>query len=107
MLSYSIKESFSFKAFNWLARAGQCASVLRNMSLKNGFWHVLLNPLPNSVQREEIFVEFGVLIGQLLHHVPHSSEKFSALKPRLSDLAHAYCNKPVDIGNFLLLKECI
>ena len=31
---------------------------------------------PHSVQREEIFAEFEVLIGQLLHHVPHSSEQF-------------------------------
>ena len=62
---------------------------------------------PHSVQREEIFVEFEVLIGQLLHHVPHSSEQFSALKARLSDLAHAYCGNPTDIGDFLILKECI
>ena len=62
---------------------------------------------PHSVQREEIFAEFEVLIGQLLHHVPHSSEQFSALKARLSDLTHAYCGNPVGIGDFLILKECI
>ena len=45
MLSYSGERSFSFKASDWPARAGQCASVLRSMSLKNGFRHVLLNPL--------------------------------------------------------------
>ena len=45
MLSDSRKGSFSFKAFDWLARAGQCASVLRNMLLENGFGHVLLNPM--------------------------------------------------------------
>ena len=45
MLPYGGERSFSFKAFNWLARAGQCASVLRNMFLKNGSRHVLLNPL--------------------------------------------------------------
>ena len=55
---------------------------------------------PNSVQREEIFGEFEVLIGQLLHHVPSSSEHFSALKVRLSDLALAYCGKPANVGNF-------
>ena len=32
---------------------------------------------------------------------------FSALKARLSDLAHAYCGNPIDIGDFLILKECI
>ena len=57
-------------------------------------------------QREKIFAEFEVLIGQLLHHVPHSSEQFSALEARLSDLAHAYCGNPIDIGDFIL-KECI
>ena len=45
MLSNSRKGSFSFKASDWLARAGQCASDLRNMLLENGFGHVLLNPL--------------------------------------------------------------
>ena len=58
--------------------------------------------LINSVQKEEIFAKFEVLIGQLLHHVPHSSEQFSALKARLSDLAHAYCGNPVNIGDFLI-----
>ena len=48
-----------------------------------------------------------MLIGQLLYHVPHSSERFSALKVRLSDLAPACCGNPVDIGDFLILKECI
>ena len=40
-------------------------------------------------------------------HVPHSSEQFSALKVRLSDLAHAYCGNSIDIDDFLILKECI
>ena len=42
-MSYSRERSFSFKASDWLARAGQCALVLRIMSLKIGFRHVLLN----------------------------------------------------------------
>ena len=62
---------------------------------------------PNSDQREEIFAEFEVLIGQLLGHVLQSTEQFSALKARLSDHAHAYCGNPVNIGNFLILKELI
>ena len=36
MLFYGRKGSFSFKASDWLARTGQCASVLRNMLLENG-----------------------------------------------------------------------
>ena len=45
MLPYSGERSFSFKDSDWLARAGECASVLRSKSLKNGFRHMLLNPL--------------------------------------------------------------
>ena len=37
MLSYSRKGSFSFEASDWLARAGECASVLGSVSLKNGY----------------------------------------------------------------------
>ena len=62
---------------------------------------------PHSVQREEIFVEFEVLIGQLLHHVPPSSEQFLSLKARLSDLPHAYYGNPIAFIDFLILKECI
>ena len=39
------KEISAFKASDWLARAGQCVSVLRSMSLKNGFRYMVVNPL--------------------------------------------------------------
>ena len=45
MLPYSEEKSFSFKTFEWLSRAGQCASVLRSMTPKNGFRCMLLNSL--------------------------------------------------------------
>ena len=48
-----------------------------------------------------------MLIGQLLHNVPHSSEQFSTLKARLCDLEHACCGNLVDIGDLLIIKECI
>ena len=48
MLSNSRKGSFSFKASDWLVRAGQCASVLRNMLLENGFGHVQKNISQNT-----------------------------------------------------------
>ena len=48
-----------------------------------------------------------MLIGQLLHHVPQSSEQFSTLKASMSDLAHAYYGNPVNIGDFFILRECI
>ena len=62
---------------------------------------------PNTVEREEIFAEFEVLIGQLLHNVSHCSEQFSSLKVRLSDLAHTDCGYPADIREFFILVECI
>ena len=49
MLSYSGERNFSFKASDWLAGVSQCASALRNMSLENGFRHMLLNPLLQSL----------------------------------------------------------
>ena len=52
---------------------------------------------PHGVQREKIFAEFEVLIGQLIHHVPHSSEQFSAL--------HAHVN--IMITNFLFLPVAV
>ena len=48
-----------------------------------------------------------MIIGQLLHHVLYSSEQFSAVKARLSDIAHAYCDNPVNISGILILKQCI
>ena len=62
---------------------------------------------PTSVQREEVFAEFEVLFSQLLHHKPQSDERLSALKARLSDLAHAYCDTPVDVGDFSMNKESL
>lgn len=49
--------------------------------------------------------EFEVLIGQLFHHTPESKDKLDALKAKLSDLAHAYCGTPVDIGDFSIPKD--
>ena len=63
--------------------------------------------LPTNSKREGIFAEFEVLIAQLQHHRPQSSEKHSALKAKLSDLAHAYCGTPVDAGDFLMHRECL
>ena len=62
---------------------------------------------PTNPKREGIFAEFKVLIAQLQYHRPQSLEKHSALKAKLSDLAHAYCGTPVDAGDFLMRRECI
>ena len=61
---------------------------------------------PYNQKREETFAEFEVLLAQLQHHHPQSTEKHVALKAKLSDLAHAYCGTPVELGDFLMHKEC-
>ena len=107
------KLKFFFQRFGNMAKPNKDTIInLSNYKLSPTEEFVLSHRLnfclpPHSVQREEIFAEFEVLIGQLLHHVPHSSEQFSALKARLSDLAHAYYGNPIDMGDFLILKECI
>ena len=59
---------------------------------------------PTNVKREEVLAEFEELYVQLLHHKPRSDEHLSALKARLSDVAHAYCGSPLDWGDFLMTK---
>ena len=62
---------------------------------------------PTNSKREGIFAELEVLIAQLQHHRPQSPEKHSALKAKLSDLAHTYCGTLVDAGDFLMHRECL
>ena len=62
---------------------------------------------PTNPKREGIFAEFEVLLAQLQHHRPQTPEKHSALKAKLSDLAHAYCGTFVDAGDFLMHRECL
>ena len=61
---------------------------------------------PTSVKRDEVLAEFEVLYALLLHHKHRSDEHLSALKTRLSDVPHAYCDSPIDWGDFLMTKEC-
>ena len=58
-------------------------------------------------KREPIFVEFKVLIAELQHNRPQSPQKHFTLKAKLRDLAHAYCDIPFDVGNFLKHRECL
>ena len=51
---------------------------------------------PTKINREEIFAEFKVLIGQLLHHTPKSKENASALLAKLNTLAYVYCDYKID-----------
>ena len=61
---------------------------------------------PTNPKREGIFEEFEVLIAQLQHHRSQSPEKHFAFEAKLSDLAHACCSTPTDVGNFLMNREC-
>ena len=58
-----------------------------------------------SVNREEVFAEFELLYAQRARQKPISAKELSSLKARLSDLAHAYCGTPVDLGDFTMHKE--
>ena len=45
----------------------------------------------SDIKHEKIFVELEVLMGQLFHHTSKSEESHSALKAKLTDLAHSFC----------------
>ena len=64
-------------------------------------------PPLKDVEREKLFIGFEVLKGQLFYHEPHSLEQVYALKARFSDLVHPFWVLPVNIDDFLNVKECI
>ena len=83
---------------------------LSDYSLSDTEKFVLSNGLdfclpPKSVNREEVFAEFEILYAQLARHKPISSNELNVLKAKLSDLAHAYCGTPVDLGVFSMHKD--
>ena len=93
----------SFKQNNIVNLSDYKLSDTERFVLSHGFSFCLP---PTSVKREEILADFEVLYAQLVHHKPSSEEQLAALKARLSDLAHAYCGSPIDLGYFLMTKEC-
>ena len=62
--------------------------------------------LPRYLCKEEIFAEYGSLWAQLLHHSASSVEQRPALKARLAELAHLYCDSTIDSRAFTMHKEC-
>ena len=83
---------------------------LSDYSLSDTERFVLSNGLdfrlpPKSVSRGEVFAEFEILYAQLAMQKQISSNELSCLKAKLSDLAHAYCGTPVDLGDFNMHKE--
>ena len=61
---------------------------------------------PSKINWEQVFAEFEVFIGQLLHHTPKSKESVSALMANLNNLAHSYCDSPIDWTDFSMHLEC-
>ena len=61
---------------------------------------------PSDIKREKIFAEFEVLMEQLFHHSSKSKESHSALKAKLTDLAHSFCGTPIDMTNFTMHRKC-
>ena len=57
------------------------------------------------MNREEVVAEFETLYAQLARQKPISSNELSSLKAKLSNLAHAYCGTPVDLGDCHMHKE--
>ena len=61
---------------------------------------------PRYLCKEEIFAEFEPVWAQLLHHSAISIEQRVALKARLADLAHLYCDSTIGSRDFTMHKEC-
>ena len=83
---------------------------LSDYSLSDTEKFVLSNGLdfclpPKSINRKEVFAEFDILFAQLARQKPISSNEVSALKAKLSDLAHTYCGTPVDLGDLNMHNE--
>ena len=61
---------------------------------------------PRYLRKDEIFAEFETLWAQLLHHSASPVEQCTALKARLANLAHLYCDSTIDSRDFTMHKEC-
>ena len=95
----------SFKQNNIVNLSDYKLSDTERFVLSHGL-SFCLPPTSVKCEGEEILADFEVLYAQLVHHKPWSEEQLAALKARLSDLAHAYCGSPIDLGDFLMTKEC-
>ena len=43
---------------------------------------------------------------QLFHQTSKSKESHSAVKAKLTDLAHSFCGTPIDMTHFIMHREC-
>ena len=55
---------------------------------------------------EKIFADNEVFMRQLFHHTNKSKESHSALKAKLTGLAHSFCGTPIDMTNFTKHRKC-
>ena len=55
---------------------------------------------PSNIKREEVFAEFKILLSQLLHHKPKTSDELILLKAKLNEVAHSFCGSPIDTSKF-------
>ena len=62
---------------------------------------------PSHIYREKVFAGFEILMKQLFHHTSISKENHSALKAKLTDLAHSFSGTPtlIDMTNFTMYRE--
>ena len=60
---------------------------------------------PRYLCKEEIFAEFESLWAKLLLHSASSVEQRTALKARLADSTHWYCDSTIDSRDFTMHKE--
>jgi len=93
-----------FRNINWLlkqrigsvsANYGNNICNLSSYKLSDAEKFVLSHGLdfclpPSSIKREQVFAKFEILLGQLFHHMSKSKDNVSALKAKLSDLAHSF-----------------
>ena len=63
--------------------------------------HSLEFYLPPSNIKREVFAEFEILLSQLLHHKPKTSDKLILLKAKLNEVAHSFCGSRLTLLNFL------
>ena len=62
---------------------------------------------PSNIKREEVFAEFEILLSQLLHHKPKTSDELILLKAKLNEVAHSFCGSPIDTSKFSMDNSCL
>ena len=110
-----------FNTVNWLRKQSFGISVslsdeniinLSDYNLSETERYVLDHGLgfclpPSNIKREEVFAEFEILLSQLLHHKPKTSDELILLKAKLNEVAHSFCGLPIDTSKFSMDNSCL